>query len=394
MASPVQWLILTGEYPPQPGGVSDHCRLVAEGLAKAGDTVEVWAPPISKEELPAPPGVTVCRLPDRFGPRSMAWLCVMPDLAESDRVLVQYVPQSFGWDAMNTAFCQWLAYAGWRRPLGIVFHEVAVDWPAPGWPTPRWVRRAMYASVTRLMAWLAVRSARRIFISTPAWEPVLRPWAGNRPFQWLPMPSTVPGVADSARVSACRRDVESRTGASRVLGHFGTYRGHVADSLRLLVPKALRDAPEAAILLLGRGSEAFAVEFGGAWPDLAPRVVAAGPMAPEAVSERLAACDLLVQPYIDGITTRRSSAMAGLSLGMPVLTNAGPLSEPFWAESGAVALAASNEEIGARVAPLLRDSAELARLAAAGAKLYRERFHLDRLIETLRSESAWATDSK
>jgi glycosyltransferase involved in cell wall biosynthesis len=390
MASPVQWLILTGEYPPQPGGVSDHCRLVAEGLARAGDTVEVWAPPVAKDELPAPPGLTVCRLPDRFGPRSMAWLCVMPDLAESDRVLVQYVPQSFGWDTRNVGFCQWLAYAGRRRPMGIVFHEVAVDWPARGWPTPRRVRRAVHAAVTRLMAWLATRSARRIFISTPAWEPVLRPWAGNRPFEWLPMPGTVPGSADPARVSACRRDFESRTGASRVIGHFGTYFGHFANSLRLILPQALRDAPEAAFLLLGRGSEAFAAEFASSWPDLAPRAVAAGGLAPEAVSEHLCACDLLVQPYIDGITTRRSSAMASLSLGLPVLTNTGPLSEPFWAESGAVALAASNEEIGARVAPLLADTAELARLGAAGAKLYRDRFHLDRLIETLRSESAWA----
>ena len=40
----MQWHILTGEYPPQPGGVSDYTRMVAEGLAAAGDEVVVWAP--------------------------------------------------------------------------------------------------------------------------------------------------------------------------------------------------------------------------------------------------------------------------------------------------------------------------------------------------------------
>ena len=39
------WNIITGEYPPQPGGVSDYTRLVAHGLADAGDEVCVYAPP-------------------------------------------------------------------------------------------------------------------------------------------------------------------------------------------------------------------------------------------------------------------------------------------------------------------------------------------------------------
>ena len=36
-----KWEMLTGEYPPQPGGVSDHTRRVAAALAAAGDTVNV-----------------------------------------------------------------------------------------------------------------------------------------------------------------------------------------------------------------------------------------------------------------------------------------------------------------------------------------------------------------
>jgi hypothetical protein len=36
------WAILTGEYPPQAGGVSDYTRLVARGLAECGDRVHDW----------------------------------------------------------------------------------------------------------------------------------------------------------------------------------------------------------------------------------------------------------------------------------------------------------------------------------------------------------------
>ena len=51
-----RWAVLTGEYPPQPGGVSDYTRLVAEGLAAVGDEVAVYAPPQGLGPDSAPPG--------------------------------------------------------------------------------------------------------------------------------------------------------------------------------------------------------------------------------------------------------------------------------------------------------------------------------------------------
>ena len=82
------WQIITGEYPPQPGGVSDYTRIVANGLASAGDSVVVWAPPLTggasrphashlpggATDGPPDPGIEVRRLPDRFGARSLRLL--------------------------------------------------------------------------------------------------------------------------------------------------------------------------------------------------------------------------------------------------------------------------------------------------------------------------------
>ena len=59
---------------------------------------------------------------------------------------------------------------------------------------------------------------------------------------------------------------------------------------------------------------------------------------PDDLSAHIAACDLFVQPYPDGITSRRTSAMACLSQARPVVTTTGHLTEPLWAESDAVAL--------------------------------------------------------
>jgi hypothetical protein len=116
------WHLVTGEYPPQRGGVSDYTRLVACGLAAAGDRVDVWAPACGMKEE-SDPAVTVHRLRGRFGPRAMRELARAFDSANGARVLLQYVPHAFGMKAMNLPFCLWL-YARRRHGAMVMFHEV------------------------------------------------------------------------------------------------------------------------------------------------------------------------------------------------------------------------------------------------------------------------------
>jgi len=93
---PKTWAIVTGEYPPQRGGVADYTRLVARGLAAAGDQVHVWTSPCAAK-TPEDPGIRVHRLPDRFGLRGLLRLDTqLRRFLNPDRVLVQYVPHAFG----------------------------------------------------------------------------------------------------------------------------------------------------------------------------------------------------------------------------------------------------------------------------------------------------------
>src|SRR5271166_1212661 len=56
--SPAVWHIITCEYPPTLGGVSDYTYLVAKGLASEGDEVHVWCPGTGNA-APVVPGVTL-----------------------------------------------------------------------------------------------------------------------------------------------------------------------------------------------------------------------------------------------------------------------------------------------------------------------------------------------
>ncbi len=169
-----------------------------------------------------------------------------------------------------------------------------------------------------------------------------------------------------------------------VLGTFRTYAHGVAELLSgTLAPLLARDSRRVA-LLMGRGSKGR--RRARVRSDRGARVLATGELELAEVAAHLASCAAVLQPYPDGITSRRTSAMAGLALGVPVITNVGPLAEPFWSESGAVALAPEpTVEALVRVAEgVLTDRALRAALGARGRAFYRETLSLDRGIRALR----------
>ena len=165
-----RWAILTGEYPPQSGGVSDYTRLVAEGLAAVGDEVAVYAPPQGLGPDSAPPGVRVRRLPDRFGLRGLRWLDRELARDRPDRILVQYVPHAFGLKAMNLPFAAWVAARARRvAPIWVMFHEVAFPF------VRRPLRHNLLAVVNRVMARAVAGAADRVLVSIPSWGQLTEP---------------------------------------------------------------------------------------------------------------------------------------------------------------------------------------------------------------------------
>jgi glycosyltransferase involved in cell wall biosynthesis len=375
--------VVTGEYPPQPGGVSDYTRRVAEALAGAGDRVDVWAPGGGTAAACAAgralDRLTVHRLPDRFGRRSLAILERALSAGDGPwRLLVQYVPQAFGWKGANVPFCRWLASRR-RDDVWIMFHEVS-------FPTGReyTVGQNLLGLVNQYMAHQAASAAARVFVSVPAWRPRVEPQV--RPdahVEWLPIPSAIP-VAGDANAVAAVRSRHARDAA--LVGHFGTYGALVRPLLDAALGSIARST-QARVLLIGRGSLEAAADLAARDPAIRGRIAAAGELSAEQVSSHLAACDVLVQPYPDGVSTRRTSAMAALAHGTALVTTEGALSEPLWAESGAVLLApaAQPAALGGLAAGLLADPARRDALGAAGRALYRERFSLRHTIEVLRS---------
>ena len=368
------WHLLTPEYPPVCGGVGDYTAIVAGGLAAAGDLVRVWYPgaPGAPPEYSAGNRVVVRQLPDRFGRASCAALAEAL-AAEPGIVVVQYVPAAFGARGLNVPFCRWLARL--RRTgtdVRVMFHEPFFYF---GFSRP-W--RNVFAVVQRAMAAILLRAASRVYYSTESWKRLLAPYGPQAAVEVLPIPSTIPDLP-AERIARAQR----QRGGSFVVGHFGTYGDHIARELHSILTALMPRLPEARVLLVGPGGEAFARTLPVGLRD---RVDAAGRLSAVAAAAALAGCDLIVQPYPDGVTTRRTSVMAALTTSLPVLTTTGRLTEPLWARASAVALAPAgdpNAFVDLAVG-LAGDAGARVALGARGRALYDQEFALAVTISRMR----------
>ena len=93
----VAWHIITGEYPPRPGGVADYSYLVAGALARAiGREVHVWTAP-QEGTTPEQPGVVVHRETAAWGrPRPRPPRRAIDAFPGPRRLLVQYTTNVWG----------------------------------------------------------------------------------------------------------------------------------------------------------------------------------------------------------------------------------------------------------------------------------------------------------
>lgn len=382
------WHIVTGEYPPAHGGVSDYSHAVAGGLAAAGDAVHVWCPASTGASAPQA-GVQVHPIAGSWSAADLHRLDrEMDAVAGGRRLLLQWVPHAFGKRSLNLRFCRWMR----RRAksgdvLDIMVHEPGLAFREGT------MRQDMAAGVHRLMLTTLLSGARRAWVAIPAWADVLRPWALGRSdltFGWLPVPSTLP-VAPATRQPANLRAARLETG-DVLIGHFGTYQPAIRRSLCELLPSLLRASPEVRVELLGRGGDRVVDQLRATLGSHAARVTATGELNATELSLRLQACDLLVQPYPDGVSTRRTTLMAALAHGVPVVTTLGRLSEPFWRNSDAiVAVQAGDADALARAAQeLVRRPDRRRHLGSMARALYEERFSLPHVIDALRADACGA----
>ena len=372
------WHLITCEFPPMIGGVSEHSRVVAQAAARRGFDVHVWsaagAAPLA--------GVTVHDTLGAFDAADFAKTDSLLDGHPRPRhLLVQWVPHGYGRRGMNVAFARWIA----RRSragdaIDVMVHEPFVDFIGRSWLQP------VRGLVQRHMARTALSSAQRVWSSIPGWERRLSRWSGHAGgFRVLPVTGTIPVVRDAAAVAALRRTLLD--GASHLVGYFGAGGAYAEGALASTLTALHLRRSDVVFACLGRGSQEVASRVASAVPVASGRLRSTGSIELSTLSHHLQACDVMLQPYVDGVSGRRTTTVSALEHGVPVATTIGVLSEPFWRSSPAIEVVPSENAVALADAVQRLLEPERNALARSGARdMYETRFEPGRSLDPLFAE--------
>ena len=284
-------------------GIGDYTYWLASALAQTGVEMSVWTslgPPRA-----ACDGVQVNSFFDPDKPQSIKEL---PDLLAKGRsvdwLVVEYNPFGFG----RWGYCPWLVQMlrgleqSRRCRVAVMFHETQV----PKRPLKFWVMRLWQNRQLRSLA----RLADAIFISTTRWESEIKAvWSGAI-CHHLPVGSNLPCSKLSREAARENLKIAPDT---LVLGIFGSaHESRLADWMGAAVRGAANVQNKLVVLYVGEDGKVFR-EVCANVPFMDQ-----GPLPAEAAADRLRAMDLLISPFVDGLSTRRGSAIAGFQHGLAV----------------------------------------------------------------------------
>jgi glycosyltransferase involved in cell wall biosynthesis len=278
-----------------------------------------------------------------------------------DGLLVQYNPFSYG----RWGFAPWLPrdlrrLKKARLPLAVMVHEAYVRPTTP--------RHRLLSVWQRLQLRTVLRIVDVAFASTESLVRTLR--ADTRtPVHHLPVSSNLP---ERRQLRSVVRDRLGIGLDAVVLVAFGT--GHPSQ-LQASVGRAARAVCEAGheTVLLNLGAGAAPVP---GVPE-AVRVHTPGKLNEEELAEWLSAGDIFVAPFSDGVSTRRTTVMAALQHGLPVVTTRGANTDRVLLQAqGALRLvdAWDPAHLERAVIELAEDPTRRSALADAGNSLYRDNF--------------------
>jgi glycosyltransferase involved in cell wall biosynthesis len=283
-------------------GVRDHAELLAAALTDEHVVSSLHWLGRSEDSLPA------ARAEIRAWTRQLA-----RELDESrpDAVLLHYSVFSFSHRGLPLFVHPTLAaLRGARVPLVAMMHELVYPWTHGGWRGKVWAlsQRALLIDVMRTSsAAIVTADARAQWLASAPWLPKRRVLVAPV-FSNLPPPQAEP----------------ARDRPGNVIGLFGySYQGAavslVLDALRLLHDRG-SDAELRLLGAPGRSSSA-----GEAWLTAArtralePALSFSGALPGQALSNALAACDLLLFPDAAGPSSRKGTLAASLASGRPIV---------------------------------------------------------------------------
>jgi glycosyltransferase involved in cell wall biosynthesis len=379
----MRMVFISGEYPPNVGGVADYTSHLAHAFADLGHEASVLTSAAGR----AAAGQARCG-DVRVHPVAGRWR--VADAASTvravralrpDAINFQYVPQMYGRAgvAPGAAMLPLILRGTCDATVTCTMHEIASPWePRPG--------RLAAALAHRVQALLMLSACDRVIVTNALYARRVERWTrGRRRVCEIPVGASIlPSSISDAEIAGLRASLGAGEGAL------------IGEMSPLAVGKRPRD-----LIALSRalGQRARLVMLGGLAADagrrqafmrcaaaagVAERIIWTGVLPPADLSRHLSALDVYVHTHAAGASGRSTTLMSALAHGLPVVAYDGPETAPPFA-GGGVALAPGGdvEALAGCVAMLLDAPAVRGHAGARARGLYARNFAWDIIARKL-----------
>jgi glycosyltransferase involved in cell wall biosynthesis len=246
--------------------------------------------------------------------------------------------------------------------IGIVYHDVE---PYHGSRFIDRLRRTTQLRTMRTAISLAELAIFTIPLEKVSWLPRAASHARFIPVgPNLPIPSTDYAVHDTPRLPTI--GIFSITG--------GVAGARETRTILTSVRHAAERIGKLRLLVFGRHAELREAELRQGLGDLPVELSVEGVLQPDQVVQRLSACHVML--FVRGpISSRRSSALAGIACGLPVIAYSGPETAPPITEAGVILVPSDQpDKLNSSVIRVLSDDVFREQLAAQSRAAYRSYF--------------------
>lgn len=330
---PLKIGLISGEYPPMEGGVGAFTQEIAKALAALGHTIHIIT---SRQARPPSPERRIGALLEpvdigfaQLHPRVRRWrwpsLATVADIVlrhELDVVNIQYQAAAYHMRSPAANFLPWRLKG--LVKTAVTFHDLRVPYLFP--KAGRLRQKAVYFMARQAHGCITTNEADYQRLQALLETPLAQIPIGSNITTYQPNHIEIEEV----------RDLWGLQSSDCLLGYFGFLNeSKGADSL--LHTLAGLDSSTHLLFIGGqtgssdaRNNESFLAQTRQLISELAldERVHWTGFVPEQRVSTFLAAADLMVMPYRDGVSLRRGTLMAVLAHGRPLITTEPATSTP------------------------------------------------------------------
>jgi glycosyltransferase involved in cell wall biosynthesis len=328
----VRICLLSARFPPQRCGVGDYTCFLAVALARLGFDVDVLTAQGEFDEVlyPLPPKVQVHRvIDDSWHTRRLREVVRYIRRLDPRVLLIQYTPQAFDRRGITFAINLLPALVRVLDSIRVVtnFHEVYMPFGGS-------IQQRMGAIWQRVAARLLASGSHVLSITAPEWEECLRHVGIREQMNLIPVGSNIPMVTLGGPERAQLRSQLLGGSEGLLIAGFGAQ--HDRDiPAALFALSHLKKQQRTKLLWIGGDTppdeHRLCIEGATRANDLGVDDLEwTGVLPHTAVSKLLAACDLMLLPFVDGVSTRRTSAVTALQHGLPLLTTTGVQLHPWF----------------------------------------------------------------